>query len=134
MRAPIVLFICIALAACSDSEDLPPMKPYVPPPLPTAEAQSKVVKQAVKEAKLTGSIEVSDLQPNDRGPGHFMLCIRGVSNDSRTLVYAAFLDEKDYKGLRLPVILDDCGKQSYHPFVPVEEPENKATARRGVPL
>ena len=33
-----------------------------------------------------------------------------------------FFDDKDYKGLRLPAILDGCEKQSYHP-VPVERPE-----------
>ena len=83
--------------------------------MPTAEALSKVIKQAVTEAKLIGPIEMSDLRPNDHGVGHFMLCMRGVSNDSRTGTYAVFFDDNDYKGLRLPVISDGCEKQNYHP-------------------
>jgi HAD superfamily hydrolase (TIGR01662 family) len=79
-------------------------------------------KQAATEAKLTGPIEVSDLRPNDHGVGHFMLCMRGVSNDSRTGTYAVFFDDNVYKALRLPVIADGCEKQNYHP-APVEVPD-----------
>lgn len=115
MRAPIMLLICSALAACSDSENLPPMQPYVPPSMPTAEALRNVIKQAATEAKLTAPIEISDLRPNDRGVGHFILCMRGVSNDSRTGTYVVFFDDNVYKALRLLVIADGCEKQIYHP-------------------
>jgi hypothetical protein len=97
------------------------MQPYVPPSMPTAEALRNVIKQAATEAKLIAPIEISDLRPNDRGVGHFMLCMRGVSNDYRTGTYAVFFDDNVYKALRLPVIADGCEKQTYHP-VPVEEP------------
>jgi hypothetical protein len=74
-----------------------------------------VIKQAATEAKLAGPIEMSDLRPNDHGVGHFMLCMRGVSNDSRTSTYAVFFDKNDCKALRLPVISDGCEKQNYRP-------------------
>jgi hypothetical protein len=89
------------------------MQPYVPPSMPTTQAISNVIKLP---------IEMSDLRPTDHGPGHFMLCIRGVSNDSRTNVYEVFFDNNNCMGLRLPAILDACEKQNYYP-VPAEEPQ-----------
>ena len=82
-------------------------------PIPTALVA--VVKQAAAEAHLAPPLEMSDLRPTDHGPGHFIVCMRGVSNDSRTGFYAVFLDNNSYMGLRLPAILDGCEKQSYHP-------------------
>jgi hypothetical protein len=114
MRAPIVLVLCSTLAACSTSESFPPMQPYVPPSMPTTVDLVAGVKQAAAEAHLAAPLEMSDLRPTDHGPGHFIVCIRGVSNDFRTGFYAAFFDEK-YKASRLPVILDGCEKQDYHP-------------------
>jgi hypothetical protein len=70
----------------------------------------------VAEAKLLGTIEISDFRPTDHGPGRFMVCIRGVSNDFRTGTYVVFFDNNAYMGLRLPAILDGCEKQTYHPF------------------
>jgi hypothetical protein len=76
MRMPVpALLLCSTLVACS-SEDLPPVKPYVPPAMPTADAVGKGIKQAATEAKLTGPIEMSDLRQTDHGPGSYMLCIR----------------------------------------------------------
>ena len=34
-----------------------------------------------------------------------------------------FFDNDDYKGSRMSVMIDDCEKQDYRPFVPVGEPE-----------
>jgi hypothetical protein len=122
--AALAAVACLALAACSIPENLPPMPPYVPPSMPTPEAVGKAVKQVVTDAHLIGPIEMSDLRPNEHGVGYFKLCIRGVSNDSRTGTYVLFFDNNDYKGQRLPAILDGCEKQSYRPFVPpVERPE-----------
>jgi len=85
------------------------------------------VKQAAAEAHLIAPLEMSDLRPTDHGPGHFMLCIRGVSNDYRTGTYEVFFDNNNYMGLRLPAILDACEKQDYRPFVP--EPEKSVGPR-----
>jgi hypothetical protein len=118
MRAFGVLLLSFTLAACSTSDDLVPIKPYVPPAMPTADAVGKGIKQAAAEAKLTGPIEMSDLRQTDHGPGSYMLCIRGVeSKYSRIVIYAVFFDNEVYKGLRLPVILDDCEKQAFRPYV-----------------
>jgi hypothetical protein len=114
MRTPAVLLLCSTLAACATGEPAPPVA-YVTPTMPTTEALGKGIKQAVADAHLTGPIEMSDLRPNDHGVGHFILCIRGVSNDSRTGTYAVFFDNNDYKGLRQPVVLDGCEKQNYRP-------------------
>jgi hypothetical protein len=61
-------------------------------------------------------IEISDFRPTNNGPGRFMVCIRGVSNDSRTGTYVVFFNDNTYLGLRLPVILDHCEKQNCRPF------------------
>lgn len=116
------LLLCSAIAACSNSVDLPPMAPYVPPSAPAELVISNGVKQAVAEAKFLNPIEVTDLQPIDHGPGRFMLCLRGVSNDSRTSIYAVYFNEKNYAGERLPAILDGCERKDFHPFVPVAAP------------
>jgi hypothetical protein len=127
MRAPLVLLLCSTLAAC-DSGVPPPPVVYVPPSMPTPEAIRNVIKQAATEAHLIGPVEISDLRPNDHGVGHFMLCMRGVSNDSRTGTYAVFFDDNVYKALRLPVISDGCEKQNYHP-APVEVPEKRVAPK-----
>jgi hypothetical protein len=120
INAALAAMVCLTLAACSTGEPAPPVV-YVPPSMPTTEAIGKGIKQAATDAHLIGPLEMSDLRPNDHGIGHFMLCIRGVSNDSRTGIYAVFFDNNNYVGLRLPAILDACEKQNYRPFVP--EPE-----------
>jgi len=113
--AALAAVACLTLAACSTSESLPPMQPYVGPSMPTTTALIAGVKQAAAEAHLIAPLEMSDLRPTDHGPGHFMVCIRGVSNDSRTGFYAVFFDNDSYMGSRLPAILDGCEKQSYRP-------------------
>jgi hypothetical protein len=105
---------CLTLAACSTSEPIPPVV-YVPPSMPIPTALVAAVKQAAAVAHLAAPLEMSDLRPTDHGPGHFVVCIRGVSNDSRTGFYAVFFDNNAYMGLRLPTILDGCENQSYHP-------------------
>lgn len=104
---------CLTLAACSFGVD----STYVPPSMPTTEAAAKGIKQAVAEAKLTEPIEISDFRETDHGPGRFIVCMRGVESQyHRIVTYAAFFENDEYKGLRLPVILDDCEKQNYRPF------------------
>jgi hypothetical protein len=90
------------------------MQPYVPPSMPTTAALVAGVKQAAAEAHLAAPLEMSDLRPTDHGLGHYIVCIRGVSNDSRTGFYAVFFDDK-YKGSRLPVSYENCEKQNYRP-------------------
>src|ERR1035438_9829707 len=116
MRATIAALSCLTLAACSTAVESQ-VAPYVPPSMPTMEAQGRGIKQAAADAKLTEPIEMSDLRQTDHGPGRYLLCIRGVeSKYKRVVTYAVFFDNDDYKGLRLPVILDDCEKQEYRPF------------------
>jgi hypothetical protein len=92
--------------------------------MPTTDAAGKGIKAAVAEYKLTGPVEMSDLRQTDHGPGGFVLCIRGVDEKYRRVgYYAVFFDNDDYKGSRIPVMIDDCEKQDYRPFVPVEGPE-----------
>ena len=105
------------------------MAPYVPPSAPTELVVSNGIKLAVAEAKFANPIEVSDLQPIDHGPGRFMLCVRGVSNDSRTGIYAVFFNQEAYAGLRLPAVLEGCEHQNYHPFVPIAAPQKPAPAK-----
>ena len=76
---------------------------YVTPSMPTTEAAGKGVKQATADAHLTTPMEISDLRATDRGPGRFIMCIRGLeSKSNRVVTYAVFFDNNDYKGLRLP--------------------------------
>jgi hypothetical protein len=116
MRTALAALGCLTLAACSTGVD-PSIPPYVPPSMPTTEAAGKGIKQAAVDAHLTAPIEMSDLRKTDHGPGSFTVCIRRVeSKSNRIVTYAVFFDNNDYKGLRLPLILDACEKQSYRPF------------------
>jgi hypothetical protein len=127
--AALAAVACLALPACDPGVPAPPVV-YVPPSMPTTEVLGKAIKLAATEAHLTGPIEISDLRPTDHGPGHFMLCIRGVSNDSRTGTYEVFFDNNTYMGLRLPAILDACEKQNYR-SVPAEPEKNAGPKPRG---
>jgi hypothetical protein len=112
----LVLPFCSILAACSPGVQAPPVV-YVPPSMPSETAVGAGIKAAVTDAKLIGPIEISDLRQTDHGPGRFFLCIRGVESKYRRIrTYAVFFDNDVYKGLRMPVILDDCEKQDYRPF------------------
>jgi len=114
MRKALAALGCLSLGACGVDPSIPP---YVTPSMPTTEAAGKGIKQAAADAHLTAPIEMSDLRETDHGPGRFIACIRGVeSKYQRVVTYAVFFDNNDYKGLRLPVILDGCEKQSYHPL------------------
>jgi len=116
MRAPVALLFCSMLAACSFAGDTSIIKPYIEPSLPSLEAARTGVKQAAGEAKITGPIEMSDLRQADHGPGSFMLCMRGLEPASGKIrTYAVFFNNNDYKGSRLPVVLDDCERQNYRP-------------------
>jgi hypothetical protein len=113
-----VLLLCSTLAACSTPVESPPIKPYVPPSMPTSAAANKGIAQAATEEKITGPIEMSDLRETDHGPGRFLLCIRAVEPKyKRVNTYAVFFDNDDYKGVRLSVILEDCEKQAFRPYV-----------------
>ena len=115
MREPLIALVCLTLAACSGTDST--SVSFVPPSMPTMEAMGKGVKKAAEEAKLKPPIEISDLRQVDHGPGRFMLCMRAMDPKSNLAVtYAVFFENEDYKGLRLPVILDACEKQSYRPF------------------
>jgi hypothetical protein len=131
MRALLVLPLCFAFAACSHSEDLAGIKPYVPPSRPTTMAADKGIARAVTEEKIGGPIEMSDLCETDHGPGHFVLCIRGIEPKyKRMTAYGVFFDNDEYKGARMSVMIDDCEKQAYRPYkgAPVATPPSPAPA------
>ncbi len=116
MRLALVALGCLTLAACSTGADSTNV-PYVPPSLPTLEATAKGVKQAAEEAKLKPPIQISDLRQSDHGPARCVLCRRAMDPKSNlAATYAVFFDNNDYKGERLPVIMDECEKQSYRPL------------------
>jgi hypothetical protein len=131
MRVLLVLPLCFALAACSHSEDLSPIKPYAPPSTPTMAAVNKGIAQAVTEEKVIGPVEMSDLRETDHGPGRFVVCIRGVEPKyKRPTTYGVFFDNDDYKGARMSVMIDDCAKQIYRPYkgAPSATPPSPAPA------
>jgi hypothetical protein len=116
MRGAPAVLVCFTLAACSTAGESS-IAAYVPPSMPTAAAAGEGIKKATTEENLTGPIEMSDLRQTDHGPGHFVLCIRGVEAKYRRVgTYAVFFDNNDYKGSRMSVMIDDCEKQNYRPF------------------
>jgi hypothetical protein len=115
------ILLALLLSACSSVRTTEPA--YVPTSLPTEKAIGAAVATIAKEAKLVTPLEISALRPNDHGPGSFFVCVREVnpSPDKPRRYYATFLDNDDYKGSRLSVIMDQCELQTYGP-APVAAP------------
>jgi hypothetical protein len=115
MRAFAIL-CCFVVGGCSPSIELPPAN-YVPPLPPSPKAEYDGANLAAFEAKLTGSVESSDVRESDHGPGRYVVCLRGSNSPfGPRRTYAAFFENDDYKGVRSSVMIDDCEKQSFHPF------------------
>lgn len=116
MRVSVTLLFCSMLAACSPAVQMPPVV-YVLPSFPSMMAAGEGIKKAAADAKLIDPLEISDLRQTDHGPGRFYLCMRGLDSKYRRIrTYAVFFENDEYRGLRMPVILDDCEKQDYRPF------------------
>jgi hypothetical protein len=118
------------LSSCSSVNTTGPV--YVRPSPPTEKAIGAAVGAIAKEAKLVTPLEISALRPNDHGPGSFFVCVREVNPppDKPRRYYSTFLDNNEYKGSRLSVIMDRCELQTYSPApvaAPAQPPPTPAT-------
>ena len=118
------------LSSCSSVNTTGPV--YVRPSPPTEKAIGAAVGAIAKEAKLVTPLEISALRPSDHGPGSFFVCVREVNPppDKPRRYYSTFLDNNDYKGSRLSVIMDQCELQTYSPApvaAPAQPPPTPAT-------
>ena len=115
------ILLALPLSACSSVQTTEPT--YVPPSPPTEKAIGAAVAAIAQEAKLVTPLEISTLRPSDHGPGSFFVCVREVNPppDKPRHYYSTFLDNNDYKGSRLSVIMDQCELQTYSP-APVAAP------------
>jgi hypothetical protein len=115
------ILIALLLSACSSVHAAEPT--YVPPSPPTEKAIGAAVAAIATEAKLITPLEISALRPTDHGPGRYFVCVREVNPPPDTLrrYYSTFLDNDNYKGSRLSVIMDQCELQTYSP-APVAAP------------
>jgi hypothetical protein len=114
------ILLALLLSACTNVNTEPV---YVRPSPPTEKAIGAAVAAIAKDAKLVTPLEISALRPNDHGPGGFFVCIREVNppSDKPRRYYSTFLDNNDYKGSRLAVIMDQCELQTYSP-APIAAP------------
>src|SRR3984957_11863267 len=119
--------LALLLSACSSVQTTEPT--YVRPSAPRKKATGPAVAAIAKEAKLVTPLEISALRPNDHGPGRFFVCVREVNPppDKPRHYYSTFLDNDDYKGSRLSVIMDQCELQTYSP-APVAAPAQSPPA------
>ena len=123
------ILLASLLSACSSVNT---EQAYVPPSPPTEKAIGAAVAAIAQEAKLVTPLEISTLRPNDHGLGSFFVCVREVNplpNVPRRY-YSTFLDNNEYKGSRLSVILDQCELQTYSPapvVAPTQPPTPDAT-------
>jgi hypothetical protein len=113
----LAILLAAILAGCSLNMDAISAAPtYVPPLPPSYEAQLKGIRAAMKEERLIGSIQVSDMRMVDSGLGRYMICIVGHRGDGNGVgYYATYFENEDYKGVRPAVIYDFCEKQTYRP-------------------
>jgi len=126
------ILLALPLSACSSVQTTEPV--YAPPSPPTEKAIGAAVAQLAKEAKLVAPLEISALRPNDLGLGRFFVCVREVNPppDKARRYYSTFLDNNDYKGSRLSIIMDQCELQTYSP-APVAEPAQPPTTPDATP-
>jgi hypothetical protein len=107
----------LLLSACSPNTPSPLETAYVPPSPPTEKAIASAVAALAGEAKLVKPVEISSVRPNDHGPGRYFVCVREVNppldSDKPRRYYAVFLNNDEYRGARLSVIMDHCELQSY---------------------
>lgn len=110
------LLLALALGACSSTvSSLEPV--YVPPSPPSEKAVSSAVAKVATDARLAKPVEISAVRTNDHGPGGYFVCAREVDPPpgKTRRYYSIFLDNEDYKGSRLSVIMDQCELQTYSP-------------------
>jgi hypothetical protein len=127
------ILLALLLSACSSVQTTEPV--YVRPSPPTEKAIGAAVAAIAQEAKLVTPLEISSLRPNDHGPGSFFVCVREVNpppDKPRHYYYSTFLDNNDYKGSRLSVIMDQCELQSYSP-APVAAPAQPPPTPDAIP-
>ena len=125
------ILLALLLSACASVNTTEPPE-YVRPSPPTEKAIGAAVAAIAKEAKLVTPLEISALRPNDHGPGSFFVCVRETNPppDKPRRYYSTFLDNNDYKGSRLSVIMDQCELQTYSPApvaAPAQPPPTPAT-------
>jgi hypothetical protein len=127
------ILLALLLSACSSVNTTEPPA-YVRPSPPTEKAIGAAVAAIAKEAKLVTPLEISAVRPNDHGPGSFFVCVREVNPppDKPRHYYSTFLDNDDYKGSRLSVIMDQCELQTYSP-APVAAPAQPAPTPDATP-
>lgn len=116
--------LCFVLSACSIWPDASVAPPAAPPENPlTDHALRMGVTRAANGAHFTGPLEVSNVRKTDHGPGSSFVCIREVASSSgkQQSPYAVFFDGDKYKGSRLPVIIEECERQTYIPVQRLEE-------------
>jgi hypothetical protein len=71
------------------------------------------VKAAFAEAKLPGTPMVSPIRAaHPISPGEWMLCLKSSEPDQPRR-YAAFFRDDTYVHVRLAVIIDRCGEETY---------------------
>lgn len=111
---PCIGILCIGLGGCSiPVENLTERTPYVPPGAPSVSATIAGVKKATAEEKLSDDVEVSDVRLADRGPGRYMVCLRGRRASEASSYYSVFFDNDEYRGVREAVISDVCPQQPF---------------------
>jgi hypothetical protein len=113
------ILLALLLSACSSVNTTEPPA-YVRPSPPTEKAIGAAVAAIAKDAKLIIPLEISALSPSDHGPGSFFVCVREVNPppDKLRRYYSTFLDNNEYKGSRLSVIMDQCELKRYSPAPP----------------
>ena len=124
--------LALLLSACSSVNTTETA--YVRPSPPTEKAIGAAVAAIAQEAKLVTPLEISTLRPSDHGPGSFFVCVREANPppDKPRHYYSTFLDNNEYKGSRLSVIMDQCELQTYSP-APVAAPAPSPPTPNGTP-
>jgi hypothetical protein len=110
------LLLALALSGCTSTGG-PLASAYVPPSAPTEKAVASAVAALAKQANLVKPLEISAVRPNDHGPGSYSVCVREANPpaDKPRRYYSTFLENEDYRGSRLSVIMDQCELQTYSP-------------------
>jgi hypothetical protein len=94
---------------------------------PAATAFQEAVTKVIVAVKLSGAPEVSPLRKAPLiAPANWTVCLRDTARESPP--YALFFNGNSLVAYRVAVLIDNCARESYAPFTPVELPPATAGA------
>jgi hypothetical protein len=122
----ILLMLSSLIAGGCAGINLEDRPPQATAPAPEGKRLAELANEAFAKAKLTGSVEISQVHPtHDSQWGDWVFCIKSSSPDASPR-YAVLIGHDNVLEVRSSVWIDGCDQETYQPLAP---PAQHAKAR-----